>query len=104
MTDLKYNTPSSAYYGKNFMLYHLETGRLLCSDTVRCWYDWPHYKYWNLDVGNEANMNANAFNGATGGSTGRHGDIYLYHLAEKPTCCAQKPGFIWEIIRGLTLM
>ncbi len=82
MTDLKYNNRSSAYYGQNFMLYHPENGRILCSDTVRCWYDWPHYKYWNLDVGNEANLNANSFNGATGGSTGGHGDIYLYRLAE----------------------
>lgn len=82
MTDLKYNNKSSAYYGQNFMLYHPQTGRILCSDTVRCWFDWPHYKYWNLDVGNEANLNANAFNGATGGSTGGHGDIYLYRLAE----------------------
>jgi len=84
MIDLKYNfNPTSTWYGKNVMLYHPTTeGRILCSDTLRVWYDWPHYKYWNLDVGNEANMSATQFNGATSGSTGGHGDIYLYRLAE----------------------
>jgi hypothetical protein len=82
MTDLKYNNPASSYKGQNLMLYHPETGAVLCGDTLRAWYDWPHYKYWNLDVGNEANQNATQFNGATAGSTGGHGDIYLYRLAE----------------------
>jgi len=82
MTKLKYNNRTSSFYGENIMLYHPETGALLCNDTVRCWYNWPHYKYWNLDVGAEANLNSTAFNGATGGSTGGHGDIYLYRLAE----------------------
>ncbi|GHT08944.1 hypothetical protein FACS189426_05840 [Bacteroidia bacterium] len=82
MTDIKYNTINSTYRGQNLMLYSPDDGRLLCSDTIRCWYDWPHYKYWNLDVGSEANNNATAFNGATPGSTGGHGDIYLYRLAE----------------------
>jgi SusD family. len=82
MTDLRYNNRTSAYYGQNIMLYHPETGALLCNDTVRCWYDWPHYKYWNLDVGAEANLSSTAFNGGTGGSTGGHCDIYLYRLAE----------------------
>jgi len=82
MVDLKYNNPESSYYGEHIMLYHPTTGVILCSDTLRVWYDWPHYKYWNLDVGNEANPGATQFNGATGGSTGGHGDIYLYRLAE----------------------
>jgi len=89
MTDLKYNnrTANSAgvtttYYGQNLMLYHPTTGALLCSDTIRCWYSWPHYKYWNLDVGSEANPASTNFNGATGGTTGGHADIYLYRLAE----------------------
>jgi len=82
MTDLRYNNRSSAYYGQNIMLRHPETNAILCNDTVRCWYNWPHYKYWNLDVGAEANLASTAFNGATGGATGGHGDIYLYRLAE----------------------
>ena len=57
-------------------------GNILTNDTIRCWFDWPHYKNWNLDVGAEANVNATAFNGGTGGPTGGHCDIYLYRLAE----------------------
>ena len=51
MTDLKYNNPNSAYYGKNMMLYAPEDyydpesgdllvrkGDLLCSDTIRSWF------------------------------------------------------------------
>ena len=82
MTNLKYNDPTSTYYGQNLMLYHPVTGAILTNDTIRCWYNWPHYKYWMLDVGAEANMASTAFNGATPGGTGGHGDIYLYRLAE----------------------
>jgi len=82
MIDLKYNDPSSAYFGQNLMLYHPTTGAILTNDTIRCWYNWPHYKYWNLDVASESNLASTAFNGATDGATGGHGDIYLYRLAE----------------------
>lgn len=82
MTDLKYNDPTSAYYGQNLMLYHPETGAILTNDTIRCWFDWPHYKYWMLDVASESNMASTAFNGATDGAMGGHGDVYLYRLAE----------------------
>ena len=97
MIDLKYNNPASAYYGEHIMLFHPETGVLLCSDTLRVWYDWPHYKYWNLDVGNEANLNATQFNGATAGSTGGHGDIYLYRLAEAYLLRAEAKFFLNDI-------
>jgi len=83
MTKLKYNhNKTSPYYGQNLMLYHPVTGAILCVDTIRCWYGYPHYKYWNLDVGAEANQSSTNFNGATAGSTGGHADIYLYRLAE----------------------
>jgi hypothetical protein len=97
MTDIKYNTINSAYKGQNLMLYSPDDGRLLCSDTIRCWYDWPHYKYWNLDVGNEANRDATAFNGATPGSTGGHGDIYLYRLAEAFLLRAEAKFYLGDI-------
>ena len=97
MTDIKYNNPASAYYGKNLMLYHPETGAILCSDTIRSWYDTPHYKHWNLDVGNEANPNANQFNGATGGATGGHGDIYVYRLAETYLLRAEAKFYLGDI-------
>ncbi|MDR0540881.1 MAG: RagB/SusD family nutrient uptake outer membrane protein [Dysgonamonadaceae bacterium] len=97
MTDIKYNTINSAYRGQNLMLYSPDDGRLLCSDTIRCWYDWPHYKYWNLDVGAEANRDATAFNGATPGSTGGHGDIYLYRLAEAYLLRAEAKFYLGDI-------
>jgi len=82
MEDLKYNDPTSKYYGQHLMLHHPTTGKILCSDTVRCWYEFPHYKLWLLDVASEANQAANQFNGATDGTTGGFADIYLYRLAE----------------------
>lgn len=79
MESLKYNDPTSAYYGQNVQLYHPTTGELLCADTIRCWFDWPHYKIYLEDVKAEANISANQFNGATDGG---NADWYLYRLAE----------------------
>ena len=79
MDSLKYNEVSSAYYGQNLMLHHPETGALLCSDTIRAWYNWPHYKIFLNDVAAEANLGATQFNGA---SNGGNADWYLYRLAE----------------------
>ena len=96
-TDLRYNNRSSSYYGQNVVLYHPETGAILCNDTVRCWFDWPHYKYWNLDVGAEASMTSTAFNGGTAGSTGGHCDIYLYRLAEAYLLRAEAKFYLGDI-------
>ena len=82
MEDLKYNDPSSAYYGQNIMLHDPDTGKLLCNDSIRCWFEFPLYKYYQLDEGAEENQNSTNFNGATDGVQPGHGDIYLYRLAE----------------------
>lgn len=79
MDSLKYNDPASKWHGKNLQLYHPSTGVLLCADTIRCWFDWPHYKIYLEDVKAEANITANQFNGATDGG---NADWYLYRLAE----------------------
>jgi hypothetical protein len=79
MTDLKYNDPTSANFGENIVLHHPATGALLCTDTIRDWFDWPHYKLYLEDVTAEANTSADQFNGATNGG---NGDWYLYRLAE----------------------
>lgn len=106
MTDLKYNNPSSRYYGQNMMLYspedvpdtnadgsikHDESGNvlyktrrgdLLCNDTIRSWFPTPLYKTYILDQAAEENVDANQFNGATKGTTCSNGNMYLFRLAE----------------------
>lgn len=98
MESLKYSTAGSEYRGKNLMLhadkdimksgavppyvdkdYVVRKGDLLCSDTIRSWYDWPHYKLFINDAVNEANLGSNAYMGA---STGSVADWYVYRLAE----------------------
>lgn len=54
-------------------------GQLLCSDTIRRWYDVPHYIFCLDDVVNQALIKNNGLEGATEGSVA---DWYLYRLAE----------------------
>ena len=79
MDSIKYNNPSSAWFGKNLLFRNPTTGDLLCTDSIRVWFDWPHYKIYLHDVVAEANQGANQFNGATNGG---NADWYLYRLAE----------------------
>lgn len=73
MDSLKYNDPSDkAYYGKNLRLYNGST--LLCSDTVRDWFDWPHYKVF---VSDPDFLASNTSNNNRGGAA----DWYCYRLA-----------------------
>lgn len=73
--SLKYNDPTNtAWYGQNVRL-RSSTGTLLCNDTIRNYYDWPHYKYYVEDPTETQNVNeANHRGGA--------GDWYFYRLAE----------------------
>jgi hypothetical protein len=74
MDSLKYNDPSDvAWYGKNLRLYNGSV--LLCTDTVRDWFDWPHYKVFTTDPSHVGNA---ASNNNKGGSA----DWYCYRLAE----------------------
>ncbi|MBO9563888.1 MAG: RagB/SusD family nutrient uptake outer membrane protein [Niastella sp.] len=72
--SLKYNDPANTtWFGKNLRLYNGAT--LLCNDTIRQWFDWPHYKYYIEDPLETNNPNeANHRGGA--------GDLYCYRLAE----------------------
>ncbi|UYQ95887.1 RagB/SusD family nutrient uptake outer membrane protein [Chitinophaga horti] len=73
--SMKYNDPSSTWFGRNVRLYHPTTNALLCADTIRCFFDWPHYKYYVEDpLETQARNEANHRGGA--------GDWYLYRLAE----------------------
>ena len=77
MELLKYNNTgaaNSAWFGKNLRLY-ADNGTLLCTDTIRSWFDWPHYKTW-IPYAQEVN------NKNTNDSRGGAGDWYCYRLAE----------------------
>lgn len=74
MDSVKYNNPADAeWYGKNLRLYD-EGGNILCSDTIRCWFGFPHYKMYVEDPQELTPANANHRGGA--------GDWYCYRLAE----------------------
>ena len=73
MEDLVYNNPAlkgkNEYYGKHLQLYG-EQGQLLCGDTIRSWYGWPHYKLFVPDPDRALQP--------WGGNT----DWYVFRLAE----------------------
>ncbi len=72
--SLRYNDPSSTSFGQKVRLKN-PSGALATDDTIRCWFDWPHYKYYIEDPNESQNANeANHRGGA--------GDWYLYRLAE----------------------
>ncbi len=74
MDSLKYNNKADAtWYGKNLRLRDAN-GKLLCTDTIRMWFDWPHYKIYIPDPDELVASNANHRGGA--------GDWYCYRLAE----------------------
>lgn len=79
MESLKCNNEDSEYFGQNLRLFDDE-GNLLCADTIRRWYDVPHYILKLDDPVNEANISgSDGLRGATDGSVA---DWYLYRLAE----------------------
>lgn len=85
MEDLVYNNPNliklkDPWYGKNIRLYS-EDGRLLCQDTIRNWYGWPHYKIYIPDQ--EQNI-----------PKGGHSDWYAFRLAE--TYLLRAEAYCWK--------
>ncbi|MDX1767056.1 RagB/SusD family nutrient uptake outer membrane protein [Arenibacter troitsensis] len=85
MEDLVYNAPSlqssgNPYYGKNLELY-LPNGTPLCSDTIRNWYGFPHYKFFVPDPLNVK-------------PAGGHGDWYVYRVAE--TYLLRAEAYFWK--------
>lgn len=77
--DVTYNTKGSNYYGQRARLYS-EDGRLLCTDTIRRWYDFPLYKFYYFDYNNFENKNTSEWRGANGAES--CANYYLYRLAE----------------------
>lgn len=84
MEDLVYNNPSlkgkDPYYGKHLQLYD-DDGNILCSDTIRDWFAWPHYKvYVPDDIRSQPR--------------GGNGDWYVYRLAE--TYLLRAEAYCWK--------
>ncbi|PWV47757.1 RagB/SusD family nutrient uptake outer membrane protein [Chitinophaga sp. S165] len=88
MEDMVYNNPSllssgDQYYGKNLQKYN-DAGKLLVTDTVRTWFDWPHYKLWVESPRSETVDNYD------GGAS----DWYIYRLAE--TYLLRAEAYFWK--------
>ncbi len=86
MEDLVYNAPSlkdagNPFYGENLQLYAEDGVTILCSDTIRNWYDWPHYKLYIPDP--------EAVRPAGGDS-----DWYIFRLAE--TYLLRAEAYVWK--------
>ncbi len=80
MEDYKVNNRESSEFGKALTLFNPDNGRLLCSDTIRRWFDVPHYKFYLDDPVSEANIiGSDGHRGATNGAVA---DWYLYRLPE----------------------
>lgn len=75
MEDYKVNNKASSYHGQAFQL----GVTVNVEDTIRRWYDVPHYKFYMYDPVRDANLNSDGYRGATNGG---NGDWYLYRLAE----------------------
>ncbi len=84
MEQLVYNNPAlkgvNEWYGKNLRLFNNE-GTVLCSDTIRSWFPWPHYKTWIEDPDNPK-------------PEGGPGDWYVYRLAE--TYLLRAEAYVWK--------
>lgn len=93
MENLKCNNKASVDFGKPIRL-RKDDGTLLCSDTIRRWYDFPHYKFYLDDPVNEANISgSDGYRGATNGGIA---DWYLYRLAEAYLLRAEAKFYINE--------
>jgi starch-binding outer membrane protein, SusD/RagB family len=85
MEDLVYNHPNlkaigDPWYGKNLVKYS-ESGDLLCTDTIRSWYNWPYYKLYIPDPTDVT-------------PDGGNGDWYCYRLAE--TYLLRAEAYFWK--------
>jgi len=85
MEDLVYNHPDlkkdgDPYYGKHLQLKN-DVGKLLSNDTIRQWFDWPHYKLYIEDP---------TVVQPRGGNT----DWYVFRLAE--TYLLRAEAYFWK--------
>ncbi len=85
MEDLTYNAPSlkdagNPFYDQPLQLF-TEDGTILCSDTIRNWYDWPHYKLYIPDPERAR-------------PAGGYSDWYVFRLAE--TYLLRAEAYVWK--------
>jgi starch-binding outer membrane protein, SusD/RagB family len=84
MEMMVYNNPAlkgkNDWYGKNIQLYSDE-GALLCFDTIRSWFAWPHYKLFVPDPDRPQPQ-------------GGPGDWYILRLAE--TYLLRAEAYVWK--------
>ncbi len=85
MEDLVYNNPllkstGDPYYNKPLQLYD-DNGGILCTDTIRSWFNWPAYKLFVIDPTNSAPQ-------------GGFGDWYAFRLAE--TYLLRAEAYYWK--------
>ena len=85
MENVRYFAPAlktsdPTYYGARMQLYSA-AGKLLCADTLRSWFPWPHYKLYVPDT--EANP-----------MQGGHTDWYVFRLAE--TYLLRAEAYVWK--------
>ena len=85
MEDLIYNNPvlkrdGDPYYAQNLQLYDANGG-ILCTDTIRSWFDWPQYKLFIPDPTDVT-------------PDGGHGDWYAFRLAE--TYLLRAEAYAWK--------
>ena len=85
MEDLTYNAPSlknsgNAYYDQNLQLKNA-SGVVLCTDTIRNWYGWPHYK---LFIPSPEEVKPQ----------GGYSDWYIFRLAE--TYLLRAEAYFWK--------
>ncbi|SFO83915.1 Starch-binding associating with outer membrane [Chitinophaga sp. YR627] len=88
MEDMVYNHPTllssgDPYYGQKLQKYN-SAGKLLVTDTIRTWFDWPHYKVWVETPRSETIDNYD------GGAS----DWYIYRLAE--TYLLRAEAYFWK--------
>lgn len=84
MENLRYSNPAlkgvDTNYGAHLRLYG-PTGTLLCNDTLRNWFQWPHYKLYIPDTENNP-------------MRGGHTDWYVFRLAE--TYLLRAEAYTWK--------
>ncbi|MFO7619823.1 MAG: RagB/SusD family nutrient uptake outer membrane protein [Bacteroidales bacterium] len=85
MENLVYNNPvlkaiGDPYYNQPVQLYDNEGG-ILCTDTIRSWYNWPHYKLFVIDPTDNT-------------PDGGFGDWYAFRLAD--TYLLRAEAYAWK--------